>query len=54
MLKTTQEVFEGLHRVCDTKARTVKASRQELTDLLMDHSDMIARLEELGDWQEQG
>ena len=50
MLKTTQEAFESLHERADTKARTVKVNRQQLVDLLMDHSAMIARLEDLGDW----
>lgn len=48
-LNTNQEAFESLHERADTKARTVKVSRQQLIDLLMDHSIMLVALENLGE-----
>ena len=47
-LKTTVPAFETIHRLADGKGDTRKIAKQALLDLLMDHSIMVARLEQMG------
>lgn len=49
-LKTTDAQFEILHHTLDHTRRTsstVKASREALTNILMDHAAMVERLEKI-------
>jgi len=44
-LACTQEQFEGLHAALDHTRRstqTIKVSREALSNLLMDHSELLA------------
>ena len=43
-LLTTQDVFERLHKLADGKRANVSVDRDELRQLLMDHSVMLANL----------
>lgn len=40
-IRTTDEKFHELHVLCDTKAKVVKISKEDLLNLLMDHSALI-------------
>ena len=49
-LRTTSEQFHETHRVLDKarrKSTTVNVSKEALTNLLLDHSKMIERLERI-------
>lgn len=49
-LKTSLAAFEELHALADGRGKETRVTKEALLNLLMDHSALVARLNEMGEY----